>query len=193
MSNLNYMLKLGNVYIAPRRSIIVHEPADFERIVNEDAGSKGCFTCGSTRKNYEITFKLELLGGGSLESAYVLRRQIDAELTSGCSGGPYGLADSEFLLTRRVRDETPVEYIVNSGYTRVVDPISQFQCEAILTIELTLGLSLPDRLIKPIKIWTTFPRPTRSMGINRFPYSLGGTIEPIEIALTFPGVTATLS
>lgn len=134
-----YCLRLGTVTLAPKKNILVEEPDDFERFdTGSDSGE--CSTspaaaCGPISKR-TIQFRLRLLGGSSLGNAFNLKRIIDNELATVC--------DTSTVLRRRVYDERELIFTIKNGFTRIVEPKTQYSRNDpryalhTLTIELNL-------------------------------------------------------
>jgi len=136
------------MYLAPIRSIRVEESSDFEKVTTNDVA---CGSCTLTQER-EFTFRLFLLGGGSLESAWSIQRRIVAQLQLACS--------QQILLYRKVQDETALQYKVVKGTIRMVDTIDQFTCERILALELVLTLVSVPGLVSPLVVGVTLMQPT---------------------------------
>lgn len=155
-----YTLRLGSIYLAPRFSIKVEEATDFEQLTGADSNAAKCGECSTLDSERQFTFKLHLIGGCSLASAWAIRNTIDAQLDLACD------STIEILLRRRVQDEPELVYRVTRGHTRMVDTINQFTRERILTIELQLTLvatTLNLRTPAPVVLGISFPRPTVSV------------------------------
>lgn len=138
-----YALKLGDFRLAPRASIGIREPNDFEVIsVQSSGGSGGCpqgmvqdqnGVCTPIEKR-SLTLELTLQGASHLNSAFNLKRLIDAELDSACTSTKY--------LRRRVHDERELIYTISRGWTRIINPYTQFDAlHRNVVIELNLEFS----------------------------------------------------
>lgn len=149
MTTYPYTLKLGDFYLAPKYSIKVEESSDFETLIDNASGG-GCdgASCALVTER-EFKFKLYLLGGGSLASAWSLRSQIDT-----------ALCVANIDLYRRVFDETALIYRITSGRTRIVDVRTQYLCESILTLELILKLKSVPASVLPLNVYVSFPTPS---------------------------------
>lgn len=164
-----YTLKLGSVYLAPRKSIFVEESKDFEKLVS-DSQASDCATACSNNSKREFVFTIHFAGGGSLRSAWALHAQVLAQLELAC--------DQEILLERTVQDEDTLEYQVSGGILRMIDTINQFTCERVLTMELTLKLKAREG-IQPLLVSVTLMTPTVTMVQSQ-------SMTPLAVAVTFP-------
>ena len=173
-----YTLKIGTLYLAPRKSIAIVESADFEKLADESQASD-CATACSNNSKREFGFTIHFLGGGSLDSAWSLYNQLKAQLLLACT--------QQVLLQRRVCDEDILEYQVTGGSTRMVDTINQFTCERVLTIEFTVKLKAKADLVQPVIIGVTIPPPTVVLTGVAF------TVSPVDITVTINAPTISSS
>lgn len=164
-----YTLKLGSVYLVPRKSVAIAESSDFERLVDESQASD-CATACSSNSRREFVFTIYFQGGGSLRSAWALHAQVLAQLDLAC--------DQEVLLRRRVQDEDWLEYQVTGGTLRMTDTISQYTCERVLTMELALKLKAREG-IQPLLVSVTLMTPTVTMALSQ-------SMTPLAVAVTIP-------
>lgn len=124
-------------------------------------GGGSCSPSGGSNiiESREFVFDVYCLGHGSLNNAKVARDAIDNKLAS-----------SPIVFARKVDDETAQAYTVLSGYTRTIKPETQYICERIIAIELSLkvkdgldaSLTLPklpgisfDMIIKPAPVFVS--------------------------------------
>lgn len=138
-----YTLKIGNFYLAPRPSIQVVEPDDFEQLTLKDSG--GCANCGGTVNSVsrrEFTFTLRYKGQGSLATAWSMFNRLEATLSAGCE------TNKQIGFERTVCDEPAMRYNIRSGWQRITESWSQRTKQRILTVELHLNLVAynPDNL-----------------------------------------------
>jgi len=204
---------LGNFRLAPRVSIGIKEPEDFEKItVRDTSNTSGGCPPGMTQNSdgvctpidkRSMQLKLYLQGGAHLNSAFNLKRLIDAELDAACT--------TEKLLRRRVHDEQELIYTISSGYTRIIEPNLQFNPrQRTLAIELNLEFSsfrygnalgvdcaslirsgaFPTlditRRPNPIVLNTTFPQVTRTLTVTK-------AQSPIVLVTSFPASTKVIT
>lgn len=188
-----YTLKIGSVYLAPRHSIRVEESSEFERFADEEVrcGGAGC----STNSKREFTFRLYFIGNGSLASAWALRQQLETELTKAC--------DEQILLYRKVRDEPALVYQINSSRIKMIDTVTQFTCERMIIVELTVKVSSTLGL-SPLLVGVSFPKLDVGLVSNvaASPLLVGSTLiaptlglelaalTPLQVAITFPTMLA---
>lgn len=209
-----YALMLGDMRLSPRSSIAIEEPDDFERITlkSDSSSTNGGCPPGMTQdengvctpiEKRSMQLKLHLQGASHLDSAFNLKRLIDAELEAACT--------TEKLLRRRVHDEQELIYTIESGYTRIISPRTQFNPKhRNVTIELNLDFSafrygqkldescaslirsgrFPPlditRRPAPIVLTTTFPQITKVLIITKTP-------APLVVTTSFPAHTKLLS
>lgn len=138
-----YALKLGDFRLAPRASIAIKEPDDFEVISVQSSGHSGGCPQGMVQNQHgvctpidkrSLTLELTLQGASHLNSAFNLKRLIDAELDAACTSTKY--------LRRRVHDEQELIYTISRGWTRIINPYTQFDpLHRNVTIELNLEFS----------------------------------------------------
>lgn len=189
-----YTLKVGSVYLAPRHSIRVEESSDFERFADEEiqCGGAGC----STSSKREFTFRLYFIGNGSLASAWALRSQLEQELIKAC--------DEQILLYRKVRDEAALVYQINSSQIKMIDTVTQFTCERMIIVELTLTVKSASLTESPLLVGVSFPKLDVGLVSNvaASPLLVGSTLiaptlamelaalTPLQVAITFPTMLA---
>lgn len=115
-------------YLAPRFSIAVEEESDFETV---NYGG-GC--CGDILGR-DWHFGVKFVGNCSLASAFALNAQLQAFLDKACDD----MVD--LILYRRVCDETALQYKVSKPRVHMVDTITQFTRQRILSMDLIVALS----------------------------------------------------
>jgi hypothetical protein len=120
-----------------------------------------------------LTFKLHLIGGGSLASAWALYNQIQHQLDLACS--------QEVTLYRRIRKETATEFMIINGTLRMIDPINQSFCEADLTVELTVVItSISGRRVDPYVINLAIPQIAANLARVTTPDPLFIDVIPVD-------------
>lgn len=117
-------------YLAPRFSIdVVETSGDFETV-----DDSGCADCGQP-KDRTWHFKAHFEGGCSLASAWALYNQLQAFLNQACD------PSKDLIVSRRVCDETALEYKVTKASVKMVDVINQYLKQRVLTMDITLELT----------------------------------------------------
>lgn len=174
-----FTVRIGSMYLAPRKSIAVSIPTEFLKLTDED---RQCGTCTLTSEK-TFVFKLCFLGSGSLESAWVLYRALEEELNLACD------SLNEILFRWRVRDETELVYRVVKARMDIVDAQTQFICDAVLCVEVKLTLVaavVNQRVPSPIGMRISFPRPVVTVATSITP-------TPIASTISFPATSIQLS
>lgn len=191
--NNRFTVRIGSMYLAPRKSIAVFIPTEFMKLTDED---RRCGSCTLTGEK-TFAFKLCFLGSGSLESAWSLFRALEEELDLACDGL------NEVLFRWRVRDETELVYRITRARMDITDVQTQFTCDAALCVELKLTLkdaTLNGRSPNPINMRISFPSPVVTVATNITPTPVANTIafpapaiqtqidvDPLVLDTSFPG------
>lgn len=152
-----YTLKLGNIWLAPRVSITVEEPRNFEKLITNQRNE--CAICASSVER-EYTFHICIK-----DQSYTIKASIDALL---CNLGV------DTTLYRRVQDEIPLEMKIKSGRTKIINVVTQYLCDPILCLELVVRLIESPDSISPLPINITIPTPTTTgtLLVNAVPLSI---------------------
>lgn len=164
-----FTFRIGSMYLAPRKSIVIEEPSDFMQLVNDDQVCGGCTLSGERTYKFKVCF----LGGGSLDSAWALYSVLEEELDLACD------SSLEILLRRRVQDESELVYRITKASIRIVDPVAQYICERVLCAEVSLTLVaavVNQRSPSPVRLGISFPRPTISVATSITPTPIASTI-----------------
>lgn len=160
---MGYILKIDDLYLAPRPSIHVVEPDDFK----VTTGDQECGCSLITER--EFRFVLWINGRGSLATAYAMKARIDAKLNLACAGGGP-------LFTRTLHDYT-LSFTIKNGYTHEIETRYQMGCDAMLVLEMIIKLIDTPAQISPfiVNVTPMTPSYTTTHGPSPSPYAVVAT------------------